>query len=145
MRIGPVFGRKALELFGDRCPQPNQHVAHGAIAPDQDACLFDLGRQVAVADVPGEPGEMHGIAAANLDPAVFDDPLEVKLDRSPNPHIAFAAGFHRCLGSHLARLELRVSLEEFHRRIPDYRIAEGIELHYWGAVRAPRPLPLVWG
>jgi cytochrome P450 len=84
------------------------------------------------------------IAAANLDPAVFDDPLEVKLDRSPNPHIAFASGFHRCLGSHLARLELRVSLEQFHRRIPDYRIADGVELHYWGAVRAPRPLPLVW-
>ena len=84
------------------------------------------------------------IAAANLDPEVFEDPLEVRLDRSPNPHIAFASGFHRCLGSHLARLELRVSLEQFHRRIPEYSIPEGVELRYWGAVRAPRPLPLEW-
>jgi cytochrome P450 len=106
----------------------------------------------AVADVPLPSGPVLGagttamvyIAAANLDPAVFDDPLEVKLDRSPNPHIAFASGFHRCLGSHLARLELRLSLEQFHRRIPDYRVVDGVELHYWGAVRAPRPLPLVW-
>lgn len=106
----------------------------------------------AVADVPLPSGHvleagttaMVYIAAANLDPEVFDDPLVVDLDRSPNPHIAFAAGFHRCLGSHLARLELRVALEEFHRRIPDYRIPDGVELHHWGAVRAPRPLPLVW-
>lgn len=84
------------------------------------------------------------ISAANLDPEVFDDPLTVKLDRSPNPHIAFAAGFHRCLGSHLARMELRACLEEFHARIPEYRIPDGVELTYWGAVRAPRPLPLVW-
>jgi cytochrome P450 len=84
------------------------------------------------------------ISAANLDPDVFEDPLTVKLDRSPNPHIAFAAGYHRCLGSHLARMELRACLEQFHQRIPDYRIPEGVELTYWGAVRAPRPLPLVW-
>lgn len=84
------------------------------------------------------------IAAANLDPEVFDNPLEVRLDRTPNPHVAFASGFHRCIGSHLARLELRVSLEQFHRRIPNYEIADGVQLHYWGAVRAPRPLPLMW-
>lgn len=106
----------------------------------------------ATADVDLSDGEvlrdgtmaMVYISAANLDPEVFDDPLTVKLDRSPNPHIAFASGFHRCLGSHLARMELRACLEEFHRRIPDYRIPDGVELTYWGAVRAPRPLPLVW-
>ena len=48
-------------------------------------------------------------AAANLDPAVFPDPLTVDFDRKGNRHIAFASGIHRCLGSHLARLELRTS------------------------------------
>ena len=46
-------------------------------------------------------------AAANLDPEAFPDPLTVDLQRNPNKHIGFASGFHRCLGSHLARLELR--------------------------------------
>lgn len=84
------------------------------------------------------------ISAANLDPEVFDDPLAVRLDRHPNPHIAFASGFHRCLGTHLARMELRAGLDQFHKRIPTYRIPEGVELTYWGAVRAPRPLPIEW-
>jgi len=83
--------------------------------------------------------------AVNLDPEVFPDPLTVILDRTPNRHLAFAGGFHRCLGSHLARLELRAALEEFHNCRPDYRIPDGRELHYGGQVRAPRPLPLVFG
>jgi cytochrome P450 len=95
--------------------------------------------------IPAGTNAMVYISAQNLDPDVFEDPLTVKLDRNPNPHVAFASGFHRCLGSHLARMELRVFLEEFHRQIPDYEIPEGVTLTYWGAVRAPRPLPLVWG
>jgi cytochrome P450 len=83
-------------------------------------------------------------AAASLDPDVFDDPLTVDLERRPNPHIGFASGFHRCLGSHLARLELAVALEAWHERIPDYRIADGAELVYTGNPRAPHTLPLVW-
>jgi cytochrome P450 len=84
--------------------------------------------------------------AANLDPAAFDDPLTVKLDRSPNAHVDFATGRHRCLGSHLARMELRVALEEWHRRIPDYRVKEGVELQYIPlGVRQTTSLPLVWG
>ena len=50
----------------------------------------------------------------------------VDFDRSPNPHIGFASGFHRCLGSHLARMEMRVALEAWHRRIPDYEIKAGL-------------------
>ena len=62
---------------------------------------------------------------ANLDPEVFADPLTVDFDRSGNRHIAFAAGWHRCLGSHLARLELRTAVDQFHRRIPGYTITPG--------------------
>ena len=83
-------------------------------------------------------------SAANLDPEFFPEPLEVRLDRSPNPHIAFASGFHRCLGSHLARMELRAALQEWHRRIPHYDVAPGTTLTYSGNPRTPRPLPLVW-
>jgi cytochrome P450 len=43
----------------------------------------------------------------------------VNFERSPNPHIGFASGFHRCLGSHLARMEMRVALDAWHQRIPD--------------------------
>jgi cytochrome P450 len=84
-------------------------------------------------------------AAANLDPEVFPDPLTVDFDRTGNRHIAFASGFHRCLGSHLARLELRVGLEELHRRIPDYEIEPGAQPAYWNSgVRRVAPLPLVF-
>jgi cytochrome P450 len=83
-------------------------------------------------------------AAANVDPEAFEEPMEIRLDRSPNPHICFAAGWHRCLGSHLARMELRAALDEWHRRIPDYRIADGAELTYSVNPRAPHHLPLVW-
>ncbi|MBW8825993.1 MAG: cytochrome P450 [Acidobacteria bacterium] len=83
-------------------------------------------------------------AAANLDPERFEDPLDVKLDRAPNPHIVFASGFHRCLGSHLARMELRAALDVWHDRIPDYAIPDGVELTYSFNPRAPHTLPLTW-
>jgi cytochrome P450 len=82
-------------------------------------------------------------AAANVDPEAFDDPLSVDFGRSSNRHIAFASGFHRCLGSHLARLELRVGIGQLHRRIPDYGITPGSEVAYTNySVRAAERLPL---
>jgi cytochrome P450 len=89
---------------------------------------------------------MHlAYGAGNLDPEVFPDPMSVKFDRAQIPHATFATGFHRCLGSHLARMELRTALDQFHRRIPDYRIRPGAELHYEALpVRLVSPLPLVW-
>jgi cytochrome P450 len=83
-------------------------------------------------------------AAANLDPAGFDDPLTVDFDRAAKRHIAFASGFHRCLGSHLARMEMHVALEVWHQRIPDYEIAPGSDLSYSGNPRAPHHLTLTW-
>jgi cytochrome P450 len=61
-------------------------------------------------------------ASANRDEEVFPDPDTVRLDRSPNPHLTFGIGVHRCLGAHIARAELRVVLEEVLRRMPDYEI-----------------------
>jgi len=64
------------------------------------------------------------IGAANCDHAEFEDAASVNFDREANRHLAFGGGPHRCLGSHLARLELRVAIEEFHRRIPEYRLVD---------------------
>lgn len=83
-------------------------------------------------------------AAANLDPGVFPDPLVVDLERSPNPHIGFASGYHRCLGSHLARMELVTALGVWFEHIPDFAIADGVDLTYTGNPRTPHQLPLVW-
>ncbi len=83
-------------------------------------------------------------AAANLDPAVFADPLTPNLRREPNPHIGFASGYHRCLGSHLARMELINAIDVWHERIPHYRIATDEPLRYTGNPRAPHSLPLAW-
>lgn len=83
-------------------------------------------------------------SAANLDASAFPDPLEVDLDRKRNAHMSFASGPHRCLGSHLARMEMAVSLTAWHDRIPYYQIRPDTELLYSGNPRAPRTLSLIW-
>jgi cytochrome P450 len=84
------------------------------------------------------------LGAANTDPAEFPDPEVVDFARTPNRHRAFGGGPHRCLGSHLARMELRVAMREFHRRIPDYEIKPGTELTYTAALRSVESLPLTF-
>lgn len=83
--------------------------------------------------------------AANRDPEVFDHPDEVVLDRAHNRHVAFGSGIHRCAGSNLARMELRVALEEWLRRIPEFRLDDA-EMVTWagGQVRGPRQLPVLF-
>jgi cytochrome P450 len=61
-------------------------------------------------------------AAANHDPDEFEQAEEVKLDRSPNRHLAFGDGVHRCLGARFARVELKVLMEEILSRLPDFEV-----------------------
>src|SRR5580658_2998234 len=75
------------------------------------------------------------IGSANTDEAEFPDGDVVRFDREVNRHLAFGGGIHRCLGSHLARMELRVALREWHRRIPEYSIVGGTQLIYQPALR----------
>ena len=83
--------------------------------------------------------------AANIDTVDWPDPFEVRFDRLDNRHIAFGGGVHRCLGSHLARRELRVTLREWHRRIPDYWLKPGYEaLRYPPGLRHVKDLTLAW-
>ncbi len=82
------------------------------------------------------------IGSANTDEAEFPDGDVVRFDRDVNPHIAFGGGIHRCLGSHLARLELRVALREWHKRIPEYEIESGHTLVYTPGIRSIDHFPM---
>lgn len=68
--------------------------------------------------------------SANRDEDVFDDPDSLRLDRSPNPHLAFGIGPHVCLGANLARLEIRVLFEELTRRFPEMSVSLDTEPRY---------------
>jgi cytochrome P450 len=84
-------------------------------------------------------------AAGNIDASAYPDAMSVRLDRPTNRHVAFASGVHRCLGSHLARMEMRCALEEFHTRIGEYHIKPGESVGYssGSTVRSAEYLPLV--
>jgi cytochrome P450 len=85
------------------------------------------------------------LPAANYDPTVFDNPRDVDFNRPRKPILAFAGGVHSCMGAHLARLEMRVCISEFLRRIPNFRVQEGFKVEYYpGAVVGPKSLPLSW-
>ena len=82
--------------------------------------------------------------AGNFDPAEFEDPRDIRFNRPSNRHFTLAGGAHRCLGSHLARRELRLAVGEFLRRVPPFRMKPGADLTaYPGLIAAPR-LPIVW-
>ena len=85
------------------------------------------------------------IGSANTDDEAFGDGDVVRFDREPNRHLAFGGGIHRCLGSNLARLELRVALREWHRRFPDYCVEPGVELQYTSGIRSIDRFPMVLG
>jgi cytochrome P450 len=81
--------------------------------------------------------------AANRDPAQFERPDEVIIDREVNRHAAFGLGIHRCVGSHLARMELRVALATWLERIPEFSLPDPDAVTWSaGQIRGPRLLPL---
>jgi cytochrome P450 len=81
--------------------------------------------------------------AANRDPAVFPDADKVVLDRVENRHAAFGLGIHRCIGSNLARMELRVALEEWMACYPDFDLVDPASVTWSaGQVRGPRSVPV---
>jgi cytochrome P450 len=102
-------------------------------------------RDVELGGCPISAGEqvMPLLGAANVDPAEFPDADQLRWDRETNRHLAFGGGIHRCLGSHLARLELRVALREWHRRIPDYCVKPGVELNYTPGIRTLATFPML--
>lgn len=104
-------------------------------------------KEVMIGEVTMQPGDRVCVPiwGANRDERQFECPGELRVDRSPNRHLAFSAGPHRCVGSHLARLEMRVALEGLLRRIPDFRIDQDKPLVYQhGQVRGIEELHLLF-
>ena len=84
-----------------------------------------------------------GFPAANRDPAAFDDAERFIIDRAVNRHAAFGLGIHRCAGSNLARMELRVAIEEFIKRYPSFELSDPAGVTWaQGQVRGPRHIPV---
>jgi cytochrome P450 len=101
-------------------------------------------QETEVAGCPVHSGDqiMIMIGSANTDEAEYPDGDVVRWDRDVNPHIAFGGGIHRCLGSHLARMELRVALREWHKRIPEYEVEPGHTLVYTPGIRSIDDFPM---
>jgi cytochrome P450 len=97
-----------------RMYSPITGLARTVTAPvELDGRLVRLGEKV-----------MLLFGAAGRDPLVFESPDEFDMDRRGNPHLAFGVGAHRCIGSHLARLEMRIAIEELLERIPNFELLE---------------------
>jgi cytochrome P450 len=95
------------------------------------------------ADMKADDWILLSFPAANRDPAQFDRAGEVVIDREVNRHAAFGLGIHRCIGSHLARMELRVALEVWLERIPEFTLEDPAAVRWSaGQIRGPRSLPL---
>lgn len=88
---------------------------------------------------------MSFLPACNYDPEVWDNPREIDFNRHRKPILTFTGGIHSCMGGHLARLEFRIGLEEWLKRIPEFRLKEGAEIRYVpSGVVGPDSVPLVW-
>ncbi len=102
---------------------------------DYNGCPMKAGERV-----------LMNFPAANRDPEVFPDADRVILDRQQNRHLAFGAGIHRCAGSNLARMELRVAVEEWLARIPEFAVVDESKVTWAGGqVRGPRSIPISVG
>ena len=107
-----------------------------------------VAEDVEVAGCPMKAGDrvLLNFPAANRDPDAFPDADTVIIDRAQNRHAAFGLGIHRCAGSNLARMELRVAIEEWLAAIPEFRLEDGAEVTWAGGqVRGPRTIPVVVG
>ncbi|KIZ35089.1 MULTISPECIES: cytochrome P450 [Rhodopseudomonas] len=105
-------------------------------------------KETEISGCPMKPGNMVLLSfpAANRDPSVFPDADQVRIDRKENPHVAFGLGIHRCVGSNLARMEMTVAIEEWLKRVPDFRLDPSQKVRWSeGTVRGPRALPLLFG
>jgi hypothetical protein len=104
-------------------------------------------KETVISGCPIKPGNMVLLSfpAANRDPAMFPDADKVVIDRKENRHAAFGLGIHRCVGSNLARMEMTVAIEEWLKRIPDFRLDPAGQVTWSeGTVRGPRQLPLLF-
>lgn len=126
----------AIMHFVDNPAQRDLIIADPAVIPKAVEEILRIEAAVAAGRRAARDTELGGVTiaegdqlllmlcSANRDPETFAHPDELDINRSPNRHLSFGAGVHRCLGSHLGRVELTIALEELHRRIPDYQLVD---------------------
>ncbi|HXG27031.1 MAG TPA: cytochrome P450 [Candidatus Binatia bacterium] len=127
---GEPAARRDLRAHPDRLPLAiEEYLRYFSPNPGMERRL--------TADAAGEWGSARageivvlGWGPANHDPAAFETPGEIRLDRRPNPHLAFGSGVHTCVGIHLARLEVRVFLDELLAAVPDWHLAGDPEMEW---------------
>ena len=105
-------------------------------------------KETTISGCPVKPGNMVLLSfpAANRDPKMFPDADKVVIDSKENRHAAFGLGIHRCVGSNLARMEMTVAIEEWLKRIPDFKLDPAGKVTWSeGTVRGPRQLPVLFG
>jgi cytochrome P450 len=101
--------------------------------------------EVSGTTIPEDEFVILSFGAASRDPSVCPHPTEVDIERSPNRHMAFGGGPHRCIGSHLARLDLKIGLETFLTRIPDFEVPAGFVPEFQvGVTRDMVTLPMIF-
>ncbi len=114
-------------------------------APVTMARVAEEGAQINGCPIPEGDRVLMSFPAANRDPDVFEDADTFVIDRARNRHLAFGVGIHRCAGSNLARMEVRLALEEWFKAIPEFELADPESVTWAGGqVRGPRSIPVVF-
>jgi cytochrome P450 len=153
-----VLGNSTLRLLNDRPALDDLGALDDAGAKLAVEELLRLDGPVHMAErITLEPTRIGGVelpagrilvllvASANRDPAVFSEPDRVRFSRSPNPHLAFGAGAHFCIGAALARLELRIALQALAHRLPREAVLAGVARQRESfTLRGLEALPLAW-
>jgi cytochrome P450 len=149
--IAQMFRRMALQPEIQRTIRERPELINGAVEEFLRTQPILSSTRTATKDF-----EWHGVQvrkgdsfqclnpAGNFDPARFDDPRTFDPERKANRHFTFVGGVHICLGAHLARRELRVLLEEWFQRIPEFRAQPGTDTTVFPGLLSIRNLPLVW-
>ncbi len=120
------------ELVGPACEEFVRWVTPTPLLARTTTCPVDISGQL----IPEHERIMANLAAANRDPVAFPDPDAVVLDRSPNRHVAFGAGIHRCVGANLARAEMEIMIAAVLRRLPDYELmVDGVQRYRTSGVQ----------
>lgn len=131
--LGHVFVTLALHpeqralLAADRSliPAAVEEILRWRTSASGDTRVVRGGARIGDADLEDGARVMVLLAAANRDPARWDDPDRFDITRPPQPHLTFGAGVHTCIGANLGRLEAQVMMEEVLDRLPEFRLADG--------------------
>ncbi|MEM9455456.1 MAG: cytochrome P450 [Myxococcota bacterium] len=128
----PAWARAIEEVL--RYESPVQRVSRVTTVP----------REIAGVTIPAGHRVIHVLAAANRDPAIFDQPERFEIDRSPNPHLTFGFGIHLCSGAALARIEARAALQALFERFEGLERQRPVSWKPNFGFRSLTSLPVSW-